>query len=281
MSPLVLVLVLLAALLHAGWNALIKINEDRLVVMAILAGSSSLIALCLVPFVAVPIAAAWPFLIASLIIHLGYMIFLVLAYMHADYGQVYPIARGTAPMLAAIAGTFILGEVLSTTQWVAIALITGGIVSLAVHGLGSVTHNLKGIGIALITACFIATYTIIDAIGARVSGDVHSFAIWLLFLDGLMFSMVAAVRRRGALWASVARNWRIGIFAGFISAAAYWIVLWAFTVSTVAPVAALRETSVVFAAVIAAHFLKEGKGWQRFAAPIVVVFGVYLLATAG
>lgn len=278
MSPLVLILVLFAAVLHASWNALIKINGDRLVVMAILAGSSSVVALFLLPFVAVPVAAVWPYLIATAFIHLGYMGFLVLAYTHADYGQVYPIARGTAPLLAAIAGVFILREVLSVEQWIAVGLITGGIISLAIHGIGSITHNLKGVLFALITACFIAAYTIVDAMGARVSGDVHSFAVWLFFLDGQMLLIIAAIRRRGTFWASVSRCWRPGVFAGMISAIAYWIVLWAYTVSAVAPVAALRETSVIFATVIAALFLKEGSGWQRFVAPIIVAMGVVLLA---
>ncbi len=280
MTLLVLALVLLAAVLHATWNALVKINDDRLVTMALLAGSTGVITLFLIPFFDVPIAAAWPYLITTSFIHLGYMGFLILAYDQGDFGQVYPVARGTAPLLTAIAGTILLGEYLSTTQWIAIALVTGGIISLAVHGIGSITHNLKGVMYALLTACFIATYTIVDVTGARISGDVHSFAVWLFFLHGIPLFVLTALVRRGKLWASVKAHWRVGAFAGSISFVAYWIVLWAMTLGTVAPVAALRETSVIFAAIIAALFLKENFGWQRIAASAVVAIGVYLLAVA-
>ncbi len=279
MSPTILALVLLAAALHAGWNALIKINGDRLVAMAILAGSTALITSVMLPFVAVPIAEAWPYLIATSFIHLGYMGFLVLAYGQGDFGQVYPIARGTAPLLTALIASFFLGEYLAPSQWIAIALITGGIVSLAVHGIGSITHNLKGVGYALATACFIATYTVVDATGARISGDVHSYTLWLFFLHGFPLFALVAWRRGKDLWPSVRANWKGGAIGGAMSLVAYWIVLWAMTLGTIAPVAALRETSVIFAAVIAATFLKEGFGWPRIVAACVVAVGVYVLAT--
>jgi len=280
-SPLVFGLVLLAAGLHAGWNALIKINDDRLVAMAILAGSTALISVGMLPFVPLPAPAAWPYLLVTSFIHLGYMGFLVLAYAKGDFGQVYPIARGAAPLMTAIIGLVVLGEHLSIVQWTAIVLITGGIISLAIHGIGSITHNLKSVGYAFATAAFIAVYTVVDATGARLSGNVHSFALWLFFLHGFPLFALTAWRRGSDLWPSVQANWKGAALGGAMSLVAYWIVLWAMTVGTVAPVAALRETSVIFATVIAALFFKEGFGWQRVMAAAVVAFGAYLLATSG
>ncbi len=280
MSPLVLTLVLLAAVLHAGWNAILKLTGDRLVAMALLAGSSGLVGACLIPFFAVPQMAAWPYIAVTSFIHLGYMGFLTRAYAHGDFGQVYPIARGAAPLVVALVGTVVFGEQLLVMQWLAILLITGGIISLAVHGLGSITHNLKGVTYALITAGFIAAYTIVDAAGARLSGDVNGFAAWLFLLHGIPLFVITAYLRGNKLWASVKLNWRAGLVGGVMSFVAYWIVLWAVTIGAVAPVAALRETSVIFASLIAVFHMKEGVGWSRIAAACVVALGVYLLATA-
>ncbi len=278
MSPLVLGLVLFAALLHAGWNALVKLTDDRLVAMALLAGSSGLVGLCLIPFFAIPNAAAWPYIAVTSLIHLGYMGFLVRAYAHGDFGQVYPIARGTAPLLTALLGVIVFGEQLAGLQWLAIFLITGGIISLAVHGIGSITHNLKGITYALITAVFIASYTIVDAAGARLSGDVNGFAAWLFVLHGIPLFILTAFVRKGELWQSIKANWRPGLMGGAMSFVAYWIVLWAVTQGDVAPIAAVRETSVIFAAFIAVLFMSERFSWQRVGAAIVVAAGVILLA---
>ncbi len=278
MSLTVLLLVLLAAALHAGWNALIKVNADRLVAMAILAGSTAVITLFLMPFFEVPIWAAWPYLLATSFIHLGYMFFLTMAYEHGDFGQVYPIARGTAPLLTALIGWMVIGEALSTSQWFAIFLITGGIVSLALHGWGTIAHNMKGVLFALGTAGFIASYTIVDASGARISGDVHGYTVWLFFLHGFPLFALIYFLRRDTLIVSLKQNWKPGVLGGAMSMVAYWIVLWAITLGAIAPVAALRETSVIFAALIAAFMLKEKFGPTRVVAAVFVAIGVYLLA---
>lgn len=280
MSLSVLLLVLVAAALHAGWNAIIKVNADRLVAMAILAGSTAIITLALMPFFAVPILAAWPYLLATSFIHLGYMFFLIMAYEHGDFGQVYPIARGTAPLLTALIGWLLIGEALSTIQWIAMFLITGGIVSLALHGWRSITHNLKGVLFALGTAGFIASYTIVDTSGARISGDVHGYTVWLFFLHGFPLFALTFFLRRHTLIDSLKTSWKAGAIGGVMSIIAYWIVLWAITLGAIAPVAALRETSVIFAALIATFMLKEKFGPARTVAAIVVALGVYLLAVS-
>jgi drug/metabolite transporter (DMT)-like permease len=278
MSLLPFALVLLAAIMHATWNALIKVNDDRLVATALMTGVTGIAGLLMLPFVPFPNAEAWPFLIVTTFVHTGYLIFLVRAYTHGDFGQVYPIARGTAPLLSAIASVALLGEVLSLNEWIAVALIGGGIVSLAIHGIGTITHNPKGVAYAFVTAGFIATYTIIDASGARASNSVNSYAVWLFFLHGIPMVSITLILRGRRFWTAARAHWRPSIFGGIISFLAYWIVLWALTFTNVAPVAALRETSVIFAAVIAALFLKEQFGWQRIAAASIVATGVILLA---
>lgn len=280
MSLLAFSLVLLAAVMHATWNALIKVNADRLVATALMAGATGIAGLLMVPFVPFPNAAAWPFLIVTTFVHSGYLIFLVQAYSHGDFGQTYPIARGLAPLLSASAGAFFLGELLSPTEWFAVALIGGGIVSLAVHGISSITHNLKGVIYAAITACFIATYTLIDASGARASDHVSSYAVWLFLLHGIPLVTGTMILRGHTFWVAARKDWLPCVFGGVIGFLAYWIVLWALTLTDVAPVAALRETSVIFGAVIAALFLKERFGWQRVAAASVVATGVILLAVS-
>ena len=278
MSLIVFSLILLAAVMHATWNALIKMNADRLLVAAWMAGVTSLAGLLMVPFVPLPNAEAWPFLFASVFIHTGYLLFLVQAYTHGDFGQAYPIARGTAPLLSAMASALILGELLSITEWLAVALIAGGILSLALYGQGSAKPNPKGIAFALGTAVFIATYTLIDASGARITDWVHSYVVWQFFLHGLPLVCITLVLRgRSALRVS-RQTVMISTFGGIISLLAYWIVLWALTLTNVASVASLRETSVIFAAIIATVFLKERFGWQRILAAIVVATGVMLLA---
>ncbi|TNE35946.1 MAG: EamA family transporter [Alphaproteobacteria bacterium] len=280
MSPFVFSLVLLAALLHASWNALIKLNDDRLVAMALLAGSTALITLFLIPFVNVPPARAWPYIGVTSFIHLGYMFFLVRAYEHGDYGQVYPIARGTAPLITALIGLVVLGERLSVLQWFSILLITGGIMSLAI-GKDPKAFNKHGVAYALATACFISAYTLVDATGARISGDVHGFAVWLFLLHGFPLFALTAYLRRGRLAVGIKAHWKVGLAGGAMSFIAYWMVLWAMTQTHVAPVAALRETSVIFAALIAALALKEPLGKARLGAAAVVALGVVLLTQNG
>jgi drug/metabolite transporter (DMT)-like permease len=278
MSVHVVLLVLLAAALHASWNALIKLGSDRLVTMAILAGSTALITGPLLPFTTMPKAQVWPYLIATSFVHLGYMSFLIQAYKHGDFGQVYPIARGTAPLLTALAASLLLGEHLSTVQWVAIAMIAGSLISLAFFG--SDVERGKGLFYAFGTACFIATYTLIDGTGARLSGDVHSYTLWLFFLHGFPLFVVTYVMRRKTLLVRLKENWRAGVVAGILSILAYWIVLWAMTLSALAPIAAVRETSVIFAALIATLALKEPFGVPRIISAALVALGVLMLSLA-
>ncbi len=276
-SPFIITLILISALMHAGWNALVKINEDRLITMSILAGSTAIISLALIPFFPPPDPAAWPFIALTTFIHLGYMGFLILAYEHGDFGQVYPIARGTAPLLTTLAAFLLLGEKLSSSQIGAIALLTIGILSLSFRGGDNPTRHLKATLFALGTAFFIAGYTITDSMGARLSGNVHGFTAWLFLAHGLPLFVLTAYLRRGQLVSGIRKHWKVGFLSGSLSFGAYWIVLWAITLGAIAPVAALRETSVVFGALIATFVLREGLGPIRILASILVASGVILL----
>lgn len=274
----VVFLVLLAAICHAGWNAIVKINADRLIAMTLVATGSGLFALAALPFVPRPAPAAWPYLAVSIGLHTGYMLFLLRAYAHGDLGHVYPLARGTAPLIVTLVSVLVVGEHLAPASLAAVLLLTLGVCSLAVQG-GRLPFRSdpRPVLYALGTSAFIAAYTVTDGLGARLSGSAHSYAVWLFALEWVPITAVALVRRRRRLPALVRASWPQGLAAGAMSLAAYWLVIWAMTEAPMAPVAALRETSVVFAAVISAGMLKERfTGW-RAAATLLVVAGVAML----
>ncbi|MEE8275735.1 MAG: hypothetical protein V3R75_01095, partial [Alphaproteobacteria bacterium] len=167
----IVALVLLAALLHACWNALIKADGNKFLFMALMAGGSGLIGLTLVPLVPVPAAASWPYIGASVALHTGYMLFLVQAYRHGDLSQVYPIARGVAPLIVTPLALVIAGDVISLTSAAAIAVIGLGVASLAFRGGAPLAHDPRPVAYALGTALFIAAYTLTDGLGARLAGS--------------------------------------------------------------------------------------------------------------
>jgi drug/metabolite transporter (DMT)-like permease len=270
--------VLLAALLHAVWNALIKSNADRLSMMAFVAGGGSLLMLPLLPFAPFPSWDVWKIILLSLALHTGYKVFLVKAYMHGDMGQVYPLARGFAPALVTLVGFLFLGEELPMPATIGIALIIGGIISLAwrpKNGARGPTDP-RAIFYALGTSVFIASYTLNDGIGGRVAESASAYVIWLFALDGVSITAIALWRRGPALLRP-RRDMLIGLGGGFISIVAYWLVIWAMSFTSLGPVAALRETSVVFGALISGLILKEGLGIRAVIAACVVTAGVILL----
>jgi drug/metabolite transporter (DMT)-like permease len=274
----VALVVLLSALLHAVWNAFIKINADRLIAVTLLAvGAAALAASCL-PFVAVPAAAAWPYLAVSIVLQTGYKLCLIRAYAHGDLGQVYPIARGTAPLLVLIVSVLVVGERLDPPTVVAVLVLTVGVTSLAFRG-GRLPFrdDPRPVAYALATSAFIAAYMVVDGLGARLAGSPHGYAAWLFALDGLPMPVIAFWRRRGRTLVLARRHWRPGVAGGAMSLAAYWMVIWAMTRAPLAPVAALRETSVLFAALLSVMMLDETFGRWRLASTLLVLSGVVLL----
>ncbi|MEA3015569.1 MAG: hypothetical protein QOI38_291 [Sphingomonadales bacterium] len=273
MSAAVFFAVLFAALLHAGWNAVVKLGLDRFSSIMLLALVQGAIALALIPFFAPPARAAWPWVLLGSALHSGYKLFLIRAYAQGDLSQVYPIARGTAPLIVAVAGALFLAEVPGPARGAAVLAIAGGILLLA----GSGGLSRRGLVWALGTAGFTAAYTLADGLGARLSGSVSGFAMWLFALDGLLMLMIGlALRGRRAL-AALAPAWRGGTAAAAMSLGSYWIAIWAFTQAPLALVAALRETSVLFALLIAAIWLREEIGLRRWIAGALIVAGVVLM----
>ncbi len=270
-------MVLLAALLHAGWNGVVKARGDPLVMMGLVTGGSGVFALAALPFVATPAREAWPILAASVVLHTGYGLFLLNAYRHGALGKVYPIARGTAPVIVAAISTTLLGEHVPPLVLAGSLVISAGVMSLALVRDDGIGNHKRALGFAFGTAVFIAGYTILDALGARASGTAHGYTVWLFIFDGIPIAVIAWFKR-GPLAAKLVRqHWRAGVGGGLMSLLAYWLVIWAMTLGAMAPVAALRETSVIFAALLSAFVLKEGFGAMRMVSAMAVTAGVLLM----
>ena len=266
--------VLAAAAMHASWNALIRTDDDRFASVARLSLCSGLIALILIPFVPIPEGAAWIWLAGSIALHIGYKLFLIQAYAHGDMGQVYPIARGLAPLAVALFGAVWLGERLPPEKVAAVAAIGVGVMLIA-RGIGRDRRRMapRALGYALLTAAFTAGYTLADGAGARLAETATGYAVWLFAFDGAgMLAALLVARGAGPLRVGV-RDWGQGAAAGMLSMGSYWVAIWAFTKAPIAMVAALRETSVLFAVLIAAAFLRERLTWVRVIAAVLIVGG--------
>ncbi|HEX6136086.1 MAG TPA: EamA family transporter [Casimicrobiaceae bacterium] len=269
--------VLGAGLLHAGWNALLKAapGGDPMLDTACVVAGSSVCALAVLPWVPLPDAAAWKFMAASATIHFAYYITLAHAYRTGDLSFAYPLMRGTAPLIVAVLGIVFLQELPSAHVAVGILLVCAGVVSIAF--VRRERHPPAAAGWAFANAAIIAAYTLIDGSGARASGNAAAYVSWLIFLEGLPFLAWIGWRRGAPALAYARRGWRRGLLGGACSLAAYGIVLYAMTRAPVAVVAALREISVLFAALIGALWLKEGFGAMRLAGAASVVVGVAAL----
>jgi len=268
--------VLLAALLHAGWNAMIRASSDKLLDTGLVCLGGSLVVLPLIPLVDPPAPAAWPYLAGSMAVHVGYFTALVGAYRAGELSHAYPIMRGVAPVLVALAALAGLGDPLKPTGWLGIALVCGGVLSLGFAGLDR-RHAAPATRWALANAAIIACYTLIDGQGVRVSGSAAGYVLWMFLVDCLPFGLIVLAMRRGELVRYAAARWGRGLAGGASSAASYGIAVWAMTLAPVAAVAALRESSVIFAALIGTFVLKEGHARARLAGAAVVLAGIVAL----
>ncbi len=279
MSLAVSMAVLLAALLHASWNAMIKGGGDVLHDTAGIVVGAMLIGLPFLFVVPVPSASAWPFIIASVVVHLAYYWLMISAYRVGDLSLVYPLMRGVAPLITAIAGIAVLGEMPAPMAWLGMLLVSGGVFLLGYRALGHAPSR-AAVTFALANAAVIALYTLIDGHGARVSGNAWSYIVWLFVLDGIPFSLWMLATRRETFIAHLRRRSRRALAGGGLSAAAYAISVWAMTKAPVALVASLRETSVLFATLIGARLLRERLSARRWSGVIAVVLGVLALKAA-
>lgn len=277
MSATVFLAVMLAALCHAGWNAIVKVGLDRFLSVTLIALAAGCVSLVPLPLVSVPIAPAWSYLAASVALHVGYNLFLIQAYRVGDLGQVYPIARGAAPLIVSIVAIAVIGEPLSGPQMVGVAVLVAGVALMSIRGGRDLVRiERSAVGFALATSVFIAGYTIADGLGARANGSANSYAVWLFFLDGLAMLAVLLVARGRAGLRAMRPYWKGGLAGGAMSLTAYWIVIWAMTEAPIALVAALRETSVLFAAAISIIILREPPTLWRLTAAFVIVAGIVL-----
>jgi len=272
----VTVAVLGAALAHATWNAMLKSSRDVLFDLTLVVFAAGLVTAPFVLVVELPAPAAWPYIIASMLLHIAYYVALVGAYRAGDLSHGYPIMRGIAPLIVSLCALAWLGEAPTPSVWLGVLLICGGVLSLGFVGFHW-RQSRVALGWALANACIIASYTLVDAAGVRVAGRAESYVVWLFTLDALPFTLLVFFWKKDQLVQYARRFWLRGLAGGALSAAAYGIVLWAMTRAPVAAVAALRETSVIFAALLGAWLLKEGHLARRIAGAATVAAGVIAL----
>lgn len=276
MSIQITLLVLLAAMLNASWNALIKVSGDRVASMAVVTLLGSLISLLALPFVDMPNPASWPLLALAILIHTAYHFALPAAYNHGDLGQVYPIARGSAPLLVAFGAAIFAGEVLGIVPLFGVIFLAVGVMSLALDRRTGLGQNPRAVLLALGTGLFIASYTLIDGIGGREAGSAMGFAVCLTIGDGILTFLIALVWKASAIRQIARTNLVPALLAGGMQVGSYWIIIWAMALAPLGMVSALRETSVLFAALISTFILKEGFGVWRFVSAGLIACGITL-----
>jgi drug/metabolite transporter (DMT)-like permease len=276
MDPVVLSLVLAAALLHASWNTLVKAGGDPFVRLAVVIAVGGMCTVPLLFLVEPPARASWPYLAGSVVVHHAYYLTLAYGYRFGDLSHVYPIARGIAPPLVACAAWAFAGERMGLLGLVAILVISAGIVSLAFDNDGRLAA-LKPLSLGLANGLTIAAYTLFDGLGGRASASVLGYIAWLFVIDAVPFSVLVACRYRRRLGPALAACWRPAALGGALSVVAYGLVIWAMTLTPMAAVSALRETSVIIAALIGTRLLREPFGTRRVLAAVLVAVGIVLL----
>jgi drug/metabolite transporter (DMT)-like permease len=278
LDSLVFAAVLFAAACHAGWNAAIKSGSDTLSTTALIAIGAGIVGVALLPFVGVPLAAAWSWVAASIIIHLFYFIGLSEGYRVGDLGQVYPLARGTAPLMTATLSVPLVGEALGPLGWGGIFALASGVLLLSARGGHALARfDARVTGFALFTAITICAYSFVDGIGARLAGSAGAYTACLFIGNGVVLAAYAVARLRGKVFVAMAPYWATGLAGGGLQFVSYGIAIWAMTVAPIAIVAALRETSVLFGAVLAVVFLKEPLRPIRIAAAVMVMSGLLMI----
>lgn len=274
MTLSVFCILLFAALLHASWNAIVKAGSDKLYSAIAVSGSAALIALILLPFSPQPKLASVPYLAASCVLQVIYTVLVAKTYQVSDMSQTYPLMRGTAPLLVALISVLLLGDRLSVMAWIGIMVICLSILGMAFNG----RHQARrGIWLALLNSCFIAGYTLVDGTGVRIAGSALGYTLWTFFMNGFCLLLWAMLARRREISRYLVANWKKGLPGGIGTMGSYGLALWAMTQAPLAVVAALRETSILFGAVIAFALLKEKVAGLRIVAACGIAAGAILL----
>jgi drug/metabolite transporter (DMT)-like permease len=274
--PIVLI-VIGAGALHATWNAITKHLDDRLAVFALIGVASTVVGGGVLAVTGLPYRAAIGFAVLSAVIHIGYDLGLMSSYRLGAFNQVYPIARGTSPLVVAVGAYFLASERLGAVPLAGIVILAAGLASLALSSGRMTRAELPAVGAAVLTGLTIAAYTIVDGLGVRRAHDPYAYAALLFLLQGPVFVVVAAFRRPGLTWLTGPAAGQ-GLLAGVLSLVAYGTVLWAQTRAPLAEVAAIRETGVVFAALIGMKLFAEQFGTRRVVAAAIVAAGIVLIS---
>jgi drug/metabolite transporter (DMT)-like permease len=279
LSISVFLLVLLAAFLHASWNVLVKLNIDRFLAMFLLQTLMCIMGIVMLAFFAFPSQVSLPYAVVSGVLHTGYNLFLARSYKTGELGFVYPVARGTAPLLTLGAATLFAHDPISATAFAGIIVLVAGIWLIAISPSVAARIDRTTLLFALGTSVFIGLYTIVDGLGGRASGSASGYTGLVFILDGLLMLITGVYLRGPKIFGEVAPYWRSGVAGAAASGSAYWIVIYAMSIAPIATVAALRETSILFAIAMSARVLKEALTWQRVAGGILVVIGAMALRT--
>lgn len=277
MTPIVFLAVLTAALLHAVWNALVKGGSDKRLNMAGVVIGHLPVAVPMLAFVPSPDPASYPYLLAGTALHFGYQWFLLGSYKIGDLTQVYPIARGVAPLLVAAVSLVILGVDLTSMEILAIVTIAAGILSISLVRGADGLRNGRATAMALTTGCFIASYSLVDGMGARVAGTALGYYAWLGIANALIFMVFMAATTPQVLRDLPSKGLRVFFIGGTASFVAYSLVMWAFTQSPIALVTALRETSIIFALLIGVLLMGERLSLGKVVSTMITLLGVVLL----
>lgn len=275
-SDIAITLVLISAIMHATWNAVVRAGSSRFMTLAMVDGTALLICLVALPLVNVPSLQVWGYVLVSVVLNTAYRLFLIKAYETGDFGQVYPVMRGVPPVLVALFSYFLLNEHLSIHAMAGVLLICAGIISLTF--VRKMTARMfKPILMAVCAGAFIASYTVVDAKGVRASETVLQYIIYLTVFQSIPIPALAFFKQRLSFAQAIRGQWRVGLMGGVFYLTSYGLLLFALSLDAVAKVSALRETSVIIGAIIAALFFHERFGLRRMLSALVIVCGIILI----
>ncbi|AHC32836.1 MULTISPECIES: EamA family transporter [unclassified Pseudomonas] len=275
-SNIAITLVLISAFMHAIWNAVVRAGSSRFMTLAMVDGTALLICLAALPLVNTPSLQVWGYVLVSVVLNTAYRLFLIKAYETGDFGQVYPVMRGVPPVLVALFSYFLLHEQLSFHAMTGVLLICVGIISLTFVRRMS-ARMFKPILMAVCAGAFIASYTVVDAKGVRASETVLQYIIYLTVFQSIPIPALAFFKKRLEFAEAIRNHWKVGVMGGVFYLTSYGLVLFALSLDAVAKVSALRETSVIIGAIIAALFFHERFGWRRMLSAFVIVCGIILI----
>jgi drug/metabolite transporter (DMT)-like permease len=277
MPIIVFAVVILAALLHASWNAIAKSAPDKFLGTIMITTASAALSAALIPFLTEPTPESFPYAVASAFFQIIYFLLVARIYQVADMSQTYPLMRGAAPLIVALASAFQMDDAMSLFAWIGVMVICLGIFSIS---LGSTLNDRKGVRLALLNSLVIAGYTLIDGLGVRRSGAPAAYTLWVFLLTGVPLTLWTITARRRTFIPYLGRHWRLGIAGGIGTTASYGLALWAMTIAPIAVVAALRETSILFGTLIAGFVLREHIGPRRVISACIIAAGAAVLRLA-